>query len=131
MTSLCHCERLKGAKQSFLNVKRIASSSLKNTPPRNDTRGFLLIEVLLTVTILAVSVTVISHALMAVYRNSILAQDYSLALFLLESKMGAVLQKKDFQCFDSETGQFEKPFERFHYTLESSNLKDENASGRL
>ncbi len=82
--------------------------------------GFLLIEVLLSVTILAVSLTVISHALMAVYKNSVFARDYSMGSFLLESKMGALFQKKNFPCPDYETGQFEKPFERFRYTLESS-----------
>ena len=92
--------------------------------PRNDPRGFLLIEVLLAVTILAVSLTVISHALTAVYRNSVSVRDYSLGLFLLESKMYALFQKKKFQCFDHESGQFEKPFERFRYALESSAPED-------
>ncbi len=99
--------------------------------------GFLLIEVLLSVLILAVSLTVISHALMAVYRNSVSARDYSIGSFLLESKMGALFQKKNFPCLDYETGQFEKPFERFRYSLESSAPEpalpgmDENASDHL
>lgn len=93
--------------------------------------GFLLIEVLLSVAILAVSLTVISHALMAVYRNSAAARDYSVGSFLLESKMGALFQKKNFSCADQETGRFEKPFERFRYSLESFALEKENVSNHL
>src|SRR3989338_44748 len=93
--------------------------------------GFLLIEVLLSVVILAVSLTVLSGALMAVYRNSVFTRDYSIGSFLLGSKMSALFQKKNFSCPGQETGQFEKPFERFRYALESFKLKDESPSDHL
>ena len=98
---------------------------------RISVRGFLLVEVLLAVTILAVSLGAVSYALLSTYRNLASSRDYSIALFLLESKMAALSQNKSFQCLSRETGRFENPFERFWFTLESSLPRDQDHGTHL
>ena len=97
--------------------------SISNCLKKN--KGAFLIEVLLSVMILAAGLTIIIQALLSSLRASTYVKDYSLALILTENKMHELLQEGLIRAPLREEKQFEVPFERFSYQLETEKKQGE------
>ncbi|MDP8266517.1 MAG: prepilin-type N-terminal cleavage/methylation domain-containing protein [Candidatus Aceula meridiana] len=88
-------------------------------------RGFVLVEVLMTVAILSVVLTMIIRSHMASLRASTYTEEYSTAVLLLENKMTELIQKGFIRRDLEEQEAFDFPYEKFSYLFQSK--KSENA----
>ena len=91
--------------------------------------GFILLEALVSIVIIAVSLTFILQSFTATYRAAALNADYTKALILLENQMSLVAQKGFIEAGLQQDTEYSEPFERFRYHLaatpSSSNVKGE------
>jgi len=88
-------------------------------------KGFLLIEVLMTVSILSVVLTMIVRSHMAALHASTYTEEYSTAVLLLENKMTELMQKGFIARDLEKQDDFEPPYQEFSYLLKTK--KDENS----
>jgi Tfp pilus assembly protein PilE len=98
----------------------------------NDRRGSILIEVLLSVVILAVSLTVVLRSLFVSLRSVRFSSDYTQGLLLSENKMFEYFHEKPAEDFIKE-GSYEEPFEHFSYRVEVKELdsQEKNSIRRI
>jgi len=86
-----------------------------------NSRGSFLIEILLSISILAVGLTIIISSFLSGLRAIVYAKDYSLAMILMENKMSKLMQEGFISASLSEEKTFEAPYERFSYELKTEN----------
>ena len=96
-----------------------------------QSKGSFLLEVLLTVSILSVSLTVIVQSFFSSLRAAVYVSDYSTAMILLENKMNDLRQEGFIESPAKESGVFPSPFERFSYHLEAENVNNDMIAGGL
>ena len=94
-------------------------------------KGFLLVEVLLTILILSVGLTAVISSYVAAWRATIYSSDYSFATLLLSNTMSNLLQRRFIEAGLNETGVFAEPYEKFGYTLTTHTIADGNETGLL
>ncbi len=98
---------------------------------KSNSKGVLLIEVLLTVTILAVGLTVIINSFLSSFRASVYSKDYALAANLLENKLHTLKQDGFIDSdFDNE-GIFAPPFEKFRYHVKAQPVQSNDLESNL
>ena len=83
-------------------------------------RGFILVEALLSIVIIAVSLNFILQSFTATYRAAALNVDYTKAAILLENQMSLITQKQFVQAGQDQEGECLHPFENFHYHLQTT-----------
>lgn len=98
---------------------------------KSNKKGTLLLEVLLTVSIMAVGLTAIIYSYLSSFRACAYTADYSLAAILLESKMNDLLYRRFIEDSRSEDGIFPDPYQRFRYHLSTRNLNQDGKLGDL
>ena len=86
---------------------------------RNRKKGFLLLEVLLTVAILSVGIVLIVQSHLASLRAGIYSDDFFKASFLLRNKMNEVLEQAVVELDLDEKGLFASPYENFQYHVQA------------
>lgn len=91
--------------------------------------GAVLIEVLLAVVILASSLTLIIRSLVMSLRATVYSRDYSQAVFLLDNKLGEIVQRRFLEDSYQEEGGFPEPFEKYRYEITAQNILEEEPSG--
>ena len=89
---------------------------------RKSEDGALLMEALLAVVILSVSLTLIIQSLMTSRRASVYSRDYSIAGYLLESKMFELVQQRWIEAPFEEEGVFSEPYGDYQYRIEAVSL---------
>ena len=94
-------------------------------------KGALLIEVLLTMVVLAVGLTLIIQSFMTTLRATAYTADYSTATLLAEDKMYELVQPGKIKDSLSEENKFAEPYDKFKYHLTTKNLADGNEKGYL
>ncbi|MFH1360892.1 MAG: hypothetical protein ABIJ41_07695 [Candidatus Omnitrophota bacterium] len=94
-------------------------------------RGTILMEVLLTITILSVGLTFIIRSFITSLRSSVITSDYSTALLLVDNKMHKYLQSIFVEDGIDEKDSFEEPFEKYHYELTTQQAAQEGALSAL
>ena len=85
---------------------------------RRSERGFFLVEVLLSVVILSVSLTLIIQSMTSALRSSVFAEDHATALILLENKMFDLLEKGFVETDLKKQEQIPRPYDRYWYFLD-------------
>ena len=90
----------------------------------DTTSGFVLIEAVLSVVIVAVSLTFILQSMTATYRAAALNVDYTKALILLENQMSLIAKNGFIEAGLRQDEECAKPFDRFHSLLETSASSD-------
>ena len=92
-------------------------------------RGSVLIEALLTVSILAIGLTVVIQSFLSSLRANVSVRDYSIAMILLESKMSELLLNGFIDDNVIKEESFMAPYQKFRYQLQThtANLTTTNA----
>lgn len=85
---------------------------------RRNEGGFFLVEVLLSVVILSVSLTLIIQSMTSALRSSAFAEDHTTALILLENKMFDLLEKGFVETGLKKEEQIPQPYDRYGYFLD-------------
>lgn len=85
----------------------------------------------MTVTILAVGLTVIINSFLSSFRAMTYSKDYAVAVNLLENKMCALKQDGFIEANLDENGVFSQPFEKFRYHLETRSAKSNDEPSSL
>jgi len=85
-----------------------------------NNRGFLLMEVLLVVVIIAVGLTTVISSLSMSLRGIAYVRDYTQAVLLLDNKIGEILLAP--QALGDQRGRFERPDENFHYRIKEQDF---------
>ena len=98
---------------------------------KTDKKAFLLIEVLLSVTILAVVLVAVIQSLVSGVRATAYTTDYTTALLLAEGKMNDLMQLGSIADALNLQEQFEAPYEKFSYRLETQNQPEAGQPGFL
>ncbi len=104
---------------------------LRRSAPRNDKKGLLLVEVMVTIVILAGGLTLIVQSFMSALRAGVYATDYSLATLLAEDKMTQLLQAGRVKDGLYQEEKFSEPNEKFQYKLTTKNIPAGNQKGLL
>lgn len=97
----------------------------------SNKRGSLLVEALLTISILSIGLTVIIRSLVSSLRATAYSADYSLAVILLENEMSDLRQKGFIKDSVDMEDIFPEPYEKFFYRLETKKAAGEFTSGSL
>ena len=93
--------------------------------------AFLLIEVLLSVTILAVVLVVVIQSLVSGAKAASYTTDYTTALLLAEGKMNELMQTGTIADDLNLREDFDAPYEKFSYQLETQNQLEAGQPGLL
>lgn len=102
----------------------------KNTIIKNN-KGFLLVEVLVTVVILSVGLTLIARSLMTGINSLEVIKQYTTGYSLLEDKLWYLENKYFIDAGLKLEEKLSQPYQDFKYTLETENIKDESGKGLL
>lgn len=94
-------------------------------------KGFLLVEVLITVVILSVGLTLIARSLMTGIRSLEVIKQYTTGYSLLEEKLWDIERKYFIEAGLKIEEDFPEPFQDFKYNLETENIKDNEEKGML
>ena len=110
----------------FLMMK----SPLPNPPHRGEgIRGSVLIEAIAAVVIMAVSLSLILQSFSANYRATVMDQDYSKALILLENRLSGILADPTHLPKIIPDEHCPLPFERFDYKMSMTKLTEPQFKG--
>ena len=85
--------------------------------------GALLIEVLLTITVMTGGLVLIIQSFTASLRASVHMSAYSTATLLANNKMTGLFEEGSVKDGLSETNSFPKPYEEFQYQLRTKNIR--------
>jgi len=91
--------------------------------------GALLIEVLLTITVMTGGLVLIIQSFTASLRASVQMAAYSTATLLANNKMTELFEPGSVKDGLSETNAFPKPDEEFKYQIRTKNIKNDNKPG--
>jgi len=91
---------------------------------RKTRRGALLIEVLLTITVMTGGLVLIIQSFTASLRASVQMSAYSTATLLANNKMTELFEEGSIKDGLLETSAFPKPHEEFQYQLRTKNIKN-------
>lgn len=94
---------------------------------RKNKKGLLLFEVMLTVIILSVGLTLILHCFSISLNATKTAQYYTTAALLIEDKMWELENEGAIAADLTEEGQFSPPYQEFNWRLQT---KDKPAQGQ-
>ena len=94
-------------------------------------KAFLLIEVLLAVTILAVVLVAVIQSFVASVRAAVYTADYTTAHLLAEGKMNELMQIGFIADALNTQDDFDSPYEKFSYQLETQNQNEAGQPGIL
>ena len=94
-------------------------------------KGFLLVEVLVTVVILSVSLTFITRSLMTGLNSLEIIKQYTTGYSLLEQKLWDIEGKYFIDAGLKIEEDFPEPYQNFKYSLETENMKDDGEKGLL
>ena len=84
---------------------------------KNNRKGSILLEALLSVVILSVSITLIIQSMTSSYRATVYNADYTTAFLLIENKLFEVIQKGYLEAGLREEKNFLSPYEKYKYLL--------------
>lgn len=90
-----------------------------------SSRGSLLLEALLSVIILSVSITVILRGMTSSLRAAQFVSTYTQAMMLMDNTMMSVFKKGSTEALAVKEGDYEQPFDEFHYSIETGNYDDQ------
>ena len=93
-------------------------------------KGSLLVEVLLSVVILSVSITVIIQAMTVSLRSMVYSADYTTAMIVLENKMVSVIDKPLGDENAAQALNLEPP-SSWRYSIDLHPATDHNSSSQL
>lgn len=93
---------------------------------RRNEGGFFLVEVLLSVVILSVSLTLIIQSMTSALRSSAFAGEHTTALILLENKMFDLLEKGFVETDLRKQEQIPQPYDRYVYFLDVKPVEGSN-----
>ncbi len=93
-------------------------------------KGSILVEVLLTVVILAVGLTAIIQAMNTSVRGVYHTTGYTTAVLLAENTMFSYVSKGFVRSGLSEDTKFSPPYTAYRYHLQTHNVSDEGSSGK-
>ncbi len=80
--------------------------------------GFLLIEVLLAVAILAIGLTLVVQAYLAAFKAEAYTSGYTEAMILAQNEMEEIIQKYREDAIIPSEGAFPSPYESISYTVD-------------
>lgn len=98
---------------------------------RKNKSGILLFEVMLTLVILAIGLTLILHSFSASLNASKIAQDYTVASLLIEDKMWEMENAGAVGSNLTEEGQFLPPYQKFNWRLQTKDKPVQDETGKL
>ena len=104
--------------RSTMETRRLPG---KRSAARQSTEGFVLMEVLVSVAILVVGVTVLLQSILTSLDANRMTQEYTQAIFLAESKMWQLERKyayDDDEPTGEAYGEFDPPFHAFTWRSE-------------
>ena len=90
---------------------------------RRNKRGALLIEVLITISILSIGLTLVIRSYLSSLRATVYTTEYTTAIMLAENKVSEISQGIFIDGDLNETGFFEAPNDRFEYSLETKRVE--------
>ncbi len=93
---------------------------------RRSEKGFFLVEVLLSVVILSVSLTLIIQSMTSALRSSAFAGDHTTALMILENKMFDLFEKGFVETGLKKEEQIPRPYDRYWYFLDVKPAGEKN-----
>ncbi len=93
---------------------------------RQKKLGSILLEVLLSVAILSISITLIIQSMMTSLRATVASNEYTTALSLLENKMSDLIAKGTIAAGLSQEGNLPAPYQQYQYSLKTQKLDDRN-----
>jgi prepilin-type N-terminal cleavage/methylation domain-containing protein len=94
-------------------------------------KGFLLVEVLITVVILSVGLTLIARSLITGIKSLEIIKQYTTGYSLLEEKLWDIERKYFIESGLNKEEDFLEPYQDFTYSLETENIKDNEEKGML
>ncbi len=98
---------------------------------RKNKNGLLLFEVMLTLVILSIGLTLILHSFSASLNASKIAQDYTVASLLIEDKMWEWENTGEIAANLNQEGRFPQPNQKFNWHLETKDKPIQEQSGKL
>jgi len=90
-----------------------------------DKKGFLLVEVLITVVVLSVGLVMITRSFMVSLRALEIIGQYQEARSLIEEKLLDLEVKDAIEADLKVEENFPEPYEKFSYKLETKNIEEE------
>ena len=87
-------------------------------------QGSFLVEALLAIVVLSVGLTLITQSFLSSFRASVQSTDYSTAMLLLDNKMHDLMLRGFIEDGLNEDAAFPEPYQKFHYHLETRNMKE-------
>ena len=87
---------------------------------RLNKKGSLIVEALLTISILAVGLTFVIRSYVSSLRAAAYTADYTMAVFLLENKMHDIRLTGDINSGAVQEENFPAPFEKYSYRLQAN-----------
>lgn len=108
----------------MLFLARMLTSKLFFKKERS--KGALLIEVILTLSVLSVGLVLIIHSLISSLRAMVYTSGYSLAGLLAEDKMYTLLQEGSIKEGLSDSGDFPEPYGDYHYELKTERIEEDS-----
>lgn len=94
-------------------------------------KGFLLVEVLITVVILSVGLTLIARSLITGIKSLEIIKQYTTGYSLLEEKLWDIERKYFIESGLNKEEYFPEPYQDSRYSLETENIKDNEEKGML
>ncbi len=94
-------------------------------------KGFLLVEVLVTVVILSAGLTLIARSLMTSIKSLEIIKQYTAGYSLMEEKLWDIERKYFIEAELKIEEDFPEPYQDFKYILETENIKDNDENGLL
>ena len=98
---------------------------------RRNKKGILLFEVMLTVIILSVGLTLILRSFSTSLNAAKSAQHYTTATLLIEDKMWELENEGAIDADLNEEGQFPEPHQGFNWQLETKDKPIQGQTGKL
>lgn len=98
---------------------------------KKKNKGLLLFEVMLTLVILSIGLTLILHSFSTSLNASKIAHNYTLAALLIEDKMWDLENKGAVSSNLNEEGQFPEPNQKFNWRVETKDKPVQGQSGKL
>lgn len=98
---------------------------------KKNKRGLLLFEVMLTLIILSVGLTLILRSFSTSLNASKIAQNYTTAALLIEHKMWELENAGSIATDLSQEGQFPEPHQKFNWRLETKDKPVQDQAGKL
>ncbi len=87
-------------------------------------KGSLLLEALLSITILSVSLSLIIRSMTASMRATVYGADFNTAIFLAENELTLVLAEGFIESDVSKRATFKRPNQKFKYHLRTKPMDD-------